>query len=159
MTPKRALIVSMVAIVIAACAFSIVIPEGLPRERLFVAFVVVVPIALAVTFFIYRHRSQFPLEVRKVNKGPNIIVYIGLALEFFGLNAPTYGSKEVGMVGVAISIIIGIPIFIWGCIRYSKAKGYSAWLGALGLLSLPGLLVLMVIPDRSSCLEQSHPTS
>ena len=31
---------------------------------------------------------------------------------------------------------------------YCEGKGYSKWLGLLGLLSIIGLLVLVFLPDR-----------
>jgi hypothetical protein len=42
----------------------------------------------------------------------------------------------------------GFILFIWGCGQYAKGKGYSAYFGALGLLSIVGLVVLVVFPDK-----------
>gem|GEM_PF-2104358 len=39
--------------------------------------------------------------------------------------------------------------FILACVHYAKGKGYSGWLGALGLASIPGLIVLVVLPDKT----------
>ena len=46
-----------------------------------------------------------------------------------------------GMLAGAILLIIGLGY-------YAKAKGYSAVLGLLGLLSCVGVLILAVLPDR-----------
>ena len=47
------------------------------------------------------------------------------------------------------SLALGFGLWLWGCYCHAKAKGYSGWLGGLGLLSLPGLLVLLILPDRA----------
>ena len=44
--------------------------------------------------------------------------------------------------------LTGIALFVWGCGRYSMAKGYSSWFGALGLFSLIGLIILTLFPDK-----------
>jgi hypothetical protein len=33
--------------------------------------------------------------------------------------------------------------------NYAEVKGYSKWLGLVGLLSCIGLLVLVFVPDRN----------
>lgn len=58
--------------------------------------------------------------------------------------------KEPGdgqMIGMAF-LLGGMIFFIWGCMNYAEGKGHSKWLGLLGLLSCPGLIVLMCLPDR-----------
>lgn len=51
-----------------------------------------------------------------------------------------YGAELLGFMGVGL--------LIWGCAGYAEGKGYSKWLGALGVLSCIGLLVLILLPDR-----------
>ena len=51
------------------------------------------------------------------------------------------------LLGVAIAFV-GFSFFIWGCAQYARGKGHSPWLGPLGLLSLLGLIVLFLLPDR-----------
>jgi hypothetical protein len=55
---------------------------------------------------------------------------------------PEYKNKTNIGVGV------GFIFFIWGCSSYAQGKGYSQWIGALGLLSIFGLVVLAVLPDK-----------
>jgi hypothetical protein len=45
--------------------------------------------------------------------------------------------------------VLGSVMLIIGLCYYAKAKGYSAVLGLLGLLSCIGLFVLAVLPDRA----------
>jgi len=47
-----------------------------------------------------------------------------------------------------LGFLLGIILLIAGLCYYSKAKGYSALLGLLGLASAPGLLILSCLPDR-----------
>ena len=47
-----------------------------------------------------------------------------------------------------VMAIAGTALFIWGCFMYAQGKGYSPWLGLFGLLSIVGLLILVLMPDR-----------
>src|SRR6266849_2866083 len=44
--------------------------------------------------------------------------------------------------------LVGTVFFLWGCVNYSQAKGYAGAFGLFGLLSLPGLIVLVCFPDQ-----------
>ena len=77
----------------------------------------------------------------------NIGVGIGLVLQIAGRTIShdsVSGSSPIG----TLVIIAGIAAFIWGCAQYSLGKGHSRWFGALGLLSILGLIVLVFLPDR-----------
>ncbi len=74
----------------------------------------------------------------------NIGVGIGLIGEILG-----HSLFDSGNLGLAMLVaLFGAAFFIWGCAQYAQAKGHSAWLGVLGLLSLLGLIVLFFLPDR-----------
>jgi hypothetical protein len=47
-----------------------------------------------------------------------------------------------------VLILGGLVLFIWGCTSYSKGKGYHLGWGFLGLLSLLGLIILALLPDK-----------
>jgi len=49
----------------------------------------------------------------------------------------------------AAGSLVGALLLIIGLGFYAKAKGYSAVLGLLGLLSCIGLLILAVLPDKT----------
>ena len=55
---------------------------------------------------------------------------------------------NLAMVG-AIIALVGAVFFIWGCMNYAVGKGYSKFLGLLGLLSCIGLVVLVLLPDKN----------
>lgn len=62
------------------------------------------------------------------------------------------GSTEefVWLAGAMIaSSVLGSVLLIVGFGYYAKAKGYSAALGLLGMLSCFGLLILALLPDRT----------
>ena len=50
---------------------------------------------------------------------------------------------------LALGTLAGSVLLIVGLCFYAKAKGYSAVLGLLGLLSCIGLLILAVLPDKT----------
>jgi hypothetical protein len=77
---------------------------------------------------------------RKTNWG----VGLGLVALVSG-NAMAAGAGGIGGRGL---MVIGIGLFIWGCVSYAKAKGqHPAW-GILGLFSIFGLIALVLMKDR-----------
>ena len=77
-------------------------------------------------------------------RNTNIGVGFGILLQVAGRMMAERGSPEVGLI-VALA---GVAIFIWGCGQYAKGKGHSMWFGALGLLSVIGLVILVVMSDK-----------
>ena len=56
-------------------------------------------------------------------------------------------STVIPTLGITMYILGIIPYF-WGCYYMAKGKGYSGSLALLGLLSLIGIIVLFVLPNR-----------
>jgi hypothetical protein len=77
----------------------------------------------------------------------NIGIAIGIILEIIG-NVIRMQMPNLAMVG-AIIALVGAVFFIWGCMNYAVGKGYSKFLGLLGLLSCIGLIVLVLLPDKN----------
>ena len=77
-------------------------------------------------------------------RNTNIGVGIGILLQVAGRTMAERGTPETGL----LIALIGVAIFIWGCGQYAKGKGHSAWFGALGFLSIIGLIVLAVMKDK-----------
>jgi len=77
----------------------------------------------------------------------NIGIAIGLILEIVG-NVIRMQMPNLALVG-AIIALVGAVFFIWGCMNYAVGKGYSKFLGLLGLLSCIGLIVLVLLPDKN----------
>jgi amino acid transporter len=79
----------------------------------------------------------------------------GIVLQVAGniwLNTQATGDPPIPPLGVALGalavILTGTVLLIAGLSWYAKAKGHSGWWGLLGLLSIIGLLVLALLPDR-----------
>ena len=79
-------------------------------------------------------------------KKSNIGVGIGIVLEIAGRVLTASGAPLI-FLGIPI-LVAGVVIFIWGCFNYSEAKGYSRYLGFLGVASCIGLIVLILLPDK-----------
>jgi hypothetical protein len=82
-------------------------------------------------------------------KRSNILIVVAILLAIIGLvmDGGGGGTGAIADIGIGIRIIALIPWF-WGLGCYAKARGYSYALGALGILSLIGLIILAVIPIR-----------
>ena len=38
---------------------------------------------------------------------------------------------------------------MWGCVNLARAKGHSGWYGLVGLLFILGLILLVLLEDKS----------
>ncbi len=78
---------------------------------------------------------------------PGILLQIGCPLLMAAI-----GPGSPGWIGVALAagVFAGFIMVIIGLCYYAAAKGYTAVLGALGLLSCIGLLILALLPDRAN---------
>ena len=75
----------------------------------------------------------------------NIGIGLGILLQLLGRFVTR--NEATALIG-AILAIVGLVLFIWGCMNYAAGKGHSKWLGLLGLLSCIGLIILVFLPDR-----------
>ena len=89
--------------------------------------------------------------LKEYKRKTNIGVGFGLVLQITGnvLVGPE-GSEHAAMLEIFGSVLIlaGLVLFIWGCISYSKGKGHHRGWGFLGLLSILGLIILALLPDK-----------
>ena len=81
----------------------------------------------------------------KFKRNTNIGVGIGVVLQLTGRVLSESGMEFTGEVVT----LAGTVAFIWGCAQYAMGKGYSPWFGALGLLSIFGLVALVLFPDKN----------
>jgi hypothetical protein len=77
----------------------------------------------------------------------NIGVGIGLCLQLPGF-ALAGQEDATGILGLILIVAAAVP-FTWGCVKYAEGKGQSKWAGLVGAASIPGLVVLILLPDRS----------
>ena len=66
-----------------------------------------------------------------------------------------YASKIAGepqwlSLSLAAGSLVGLILLIIGLRQFARAKGYSNAYGFLGLLSLLGVAILAVLPDKQS---------
>lgn len=88
--------------------------------------------------------------IAEKQKRSNIGVGIGIVLEIAGRVMLGIARENItlGAIG-GVTLLVGVVFFIWGCMSYAEAKGYSALLGLLGLFSCVGLLILIILPDKN----------
>jgi hypothetical protein len=102
--------------------------------------------------------------ITKYNRKSLIFGIPGLALQLgclFATNLIAAKIKGTGdlpspaLTGLfELGIVAGDVLLIVGLCYYAKAKGYSAALGLLGLLSCIGLLILALLPDKTKATNQ-----
>jgi hypothetical protein len=44
--------------------------------------------------------------------------------------------------------LVALVLWVIGCMRYAQSKGYSSLYGFLGILTICGLLVLVLLPNK-----------
>jgi hypothetical protein len=86
---------------------------------------------------------------KELEKSSNIKIVIGIVGMIASRVIPL-GADPAGPIAI-IAIVIGllslIPWF-WGLADYARSKGYSAVMAVLGICSIIGLLVLVVLPNK-----------
>ena len=97
--------------------------------------------------------------IAKYNRKSLALGIPGLVLQtgcFFTSNLIAAKAKSSGAAPsdslallLAAGTLVGAVLLIIGLGFYAKAKGYSALLGLLGLLSCIGLLILAALPDKT----------
>ena len=75
----------------------------------------------------------------------NLGIAIGLGLQFLGF---LIGNSEPSLAPLAtIAFLCGAGALLFGCVCYARGKGRSGAWGILGLTSLLGLILLVLLPD------------
>ena len=74
----------------------------------------------------------------------NVGVVVGILLHIVAGMMISHAPLLAGLLALAGSVF-----FIWGCCNYAMGKGHSWAIGLLGALSCIGLIILIVLPNRS----------
>jgi hypothetical protein len=92
--------------------------------------------------------TENPLLALQVRRRTNAETGVlgGIVLMFVGSGLSQQGP-ELFLFGTAVSLG-GWGLMIAGAVNYMKWKGYSGWFGLLGLMLLPGLIILACFPNR-----------
>jgi hypothetical protein len=87
--------------------------------------------------------------------GGIIGIVAGVAAMFTG-SAISRQGPEIFLAGSSI-FFAGWSLLVLGCVYLLRWKGYSGWLGLLGYLLLPGLIVVVCLPNRRRRLNGQSP--
>jgi hypothetical protein len=94
---------------------------------------------------------------KQLQRSANIFILSGIGVTILSIAALASGD-DLGTVALfLVGRLIGVGLWVVGCMKYALSKGYSQWLGLLGLAALIGLIVLAVLPDKWS--ESAPPRS
>lgn len=83
------------------------------------------------------------------SRNTNIGVGLGVLTQLIGFIVSQYIDIGTILWVAAILIYGGIILFIWGLWSYAIGKGYRGAWGLLGFLSLIGLVILFLFPDKN----------
>lgn len=61
---------------------------------------------------------------------------------------PFLAQSGLAMPVSPLFVVAALVLWIMGCIKYAHSKGYSTIVGLLGLLSIFGLLILVLLPNK-----------
>jgi hypothetical protein len=75
---------------------------------------------------------------------PGLIILVGCLA-----TSRITGEAQWLALSLAAGSLAGLIPLIIGLCHYAKAKGYSNVFGLLGLLSLLGVLIMAVLPDKT----------
>lgn len=73
---------------------------------------------------------------------------VAVAMQMPTPPATTPGSPLIIMAG-GIAALLGLALFVYGCVMYALAKGRSGAWGIFGILSIIGLIVLVCLKDNA----------
>lgn len=81
------------------------------------------------------------------------MIGVGLLIEIAASIA--ISSTNLPLVILGSVSLLGLLIFVLGCYFYAKGKGRSAIWAILGVFSLIGFIILLVLPDKSESQTQT----
>jgi hypothetical protein len=72
-------------------------------------------------------------------------------VDFFATKAHAHRPVPPDWVAYTLigGMLVGTVLFILAMCDFAKAKGYSGFLGLLGSFSCVGLLIIVILPDRT----------
>jgi len=78
------------------------------------------------------------------------IIALVAAIQFRGLGAPDSAARSMFWICLLICYILSV----WGCSCWLERKGYEnrMW-AALALLTVPGWLIILILPDRNKTVD------
>ena len=86
--------------------------------------------------------------IKEYKNKANLFIAIGFVAQLIGRFMLNGSASWLG----ALLTLGGAVLLILGCCNYAKGKGYHWAFGFLGLLSLLGLIILVIMKDK--CKEE-----
>ena len=90
------------------------------------------------------------MDIDKKKEAP-LYIGFGLIFQFLygGLNA-MHTKSDIVLIVEVLALLIGAILFLVGCWKLAKGKGYSGSIGLLlGIfLNIAGVIILAIIPDK-----------
>ena len=75
----------------------------------------------------------------------NVGIAVGLVMQVMGGICP---AEPAWMAMLRVLLLFGgLGVFCWGCVSYAQGKGRNGLWGVLGITSLLGLIILVILPD------------
>lgn len=103
-----------------------------------------------------------PAEKKELSKksgiyaGIAILIAFGTAFLIPALRQAAGGSNSAVLGLLAAARIVAVVMWVIGCGFYAKSKGWSPWMGILGILTCIGLVALVLLPDKwAKALKQT----
>jgi hypothetical protein len=88
--------------------------------------------------------------VAELSKKSNKFLLLGFFIWMGGnITQGVYASNPTAVFLGWLVVLVGIGLFVYGCMFYAQAKGQNKWLGLLGLANLLGLIILFALPDNN----------
>jgi len=81
-------------------------------------------------------------------KKASIAIIVSLLLMSASGYMAGYIANPVKLAGAFAAWLLFFGLFLWGSFYLMKGKGYSGWTSLLAFLLLPGLIVMLLMPDK-----------
>ena len=98
---------------------------------------------------LHRPQREFASVASRKGSGlqPIPLIVLGIVLMFAARTLSTI-VEGASLFAVLLSLV-GLLVYLAGCMKYAARKGHSVWIGLLGLLTCLGLPILLLLPDRN----------
>lgn len=97
-----------------------------------------------------------PIEEKKaLQKKSTMLMLMAIGIVIVGTVISASLDSGVGAALLLASRFGALGLWIPGCMAYAESKAYSKWVGLLGLLTIIGLIILVVLPDKWKNQDQA----
>ncbi|HKK13458.1 MAG TPA: hypothetical protein VKA14_02235 [Gammaproteobacteria bacterium] len=94
--------------------------------------------------------------MKTLTPGTRAAFAVGLTLQFLGPLLPAGSDGALMGVLATATVAAGLAVTMIGCAMHALSLGHSGAWGALGLLSVVGMLAVLLLPGRGEQDEPEH---